>query len=121
MKGIFRKLGFHKMDEMERHILFASQRNSYLFLIGALLAWSFYESYKVYTYHVRLNLLPCILLVTASLIQCFSQLAMTRNAVKDDEDSYETAPILKIIILACVVTSIVAMIGASFIMMGVSK
>ena len=38
MKRIFEKLGLHKMDEMEQHILFKAQRNAYLFLVIAL--WS---------------------------------------------------------------------------------
>ena len=71
MKRIFEKLGFRKMDEMERHILFKAQRNAYLFLIAALVIWSFYESIQVYIHHSRLNLLPCLLLTAAVLIQSF--------------------------------------------------
>lgn len=103
MKGILKKLGFRKMDEMEKYIAFKAQRNAYIFLIVALFIWSTYESMKVFAYHTRLNLIPCML----------------RNAVKDDEDSYETAPLLKIIILICVVTGMIVTIGASFILMSV--
>ncbi len=110
MKGIFRKLGFHKMDELERHITFKAQRNSYFFLVISLLIWSFYESYKVYTYHTRLNLLPCLLLVGAVAIQNISQLIMTRSAVKDNEDSYEATRILKTVILICVIVSVILVI-----------
>lgn len=119
MKEIFKKLGFRKMDEMERYIAFRAQRNAYIFLIIALFIWSMYESIKVFVYHSRLNLFPCMLLVAASLVQNFSQLAMARSAVKDDEDSYETGPLLKIILLVCVVTGIIVTIGASFILMSV--
>lgn len=119
MKKFFNKLGFHKMDEMERHIAFRAQRNSYLFLVAALIVWSFYESYKVYAYHTRLNLVPSMLLAVSALIQIFSQLIMTRNAVKDDEDSFETAPLLKIVILSCIAASIIATVGAAFLLMGV--
>lgn len=120
VKTLFKKLGFHKMDEMQRYITFKAQRNAYIFLTIALLVWSLYESIKVYIYHTKLNPLPCLLLVTASLIQIFSQLMMERSAVKDDEDSYETEPLFKIIILICVVTGIIATVGASFILMGVT-
>ena len=41
MKQILGKLRFRKMDEMERHILFKAQRNAYLFLVTALIIWSF--------------------------------------------------------------------------------
>lgn len=119
MKKFLKGFRFHKMDEMERHIVFRSQRNSYLFLVIALLIWSFYESYRVYAFHTKLNLIPCMLLVTAVVIQIFSQLVMERNAVKDDEDSYETTPLLKIIILICVIVSVIITIGAAIIFMSV--
>ena len=118
MKQILQKLGFHKIDEMEQYIIFKSQRNAYLFLIAVLFIWSLYESYKVYVYHSRLNLFPCLLLVTACLIQTFSQLILTRNAVKDDE-SFMNGPLVKIIVLSCAVFSILAAIVAAFLFMGV--
>ena len=61
-----KKLEDHKPDEMEREIIF---------LIAALLVWSFYESYKVYNYHTRLNLMPSMLLAASILIQTFSGLS----------------------------------------------
>lgn len=120
MKEFLKKLGFRSPDEMERAILFKSQRNAYLFLAAALFIWSFYESFQVYSRHSRLNLLPCLLLTAAVVIQTLSQIIMTRNAVKDDEDSYETGPLLKIIVLVCVVVSIIATAAASVVLMGVS-
>lgn len=118
MKRILRKLGFHSLDEMEKAILFKSQRNAYIFLMLALSAWSLYESWKVYTEHSRINMLPCFLLGAASLIQALSQSIMTHNAVKDDEDSYETGPIVKTVLLICVVFSITATVTAAIILMG---
>ena len=119
MKKAFKKLIPRKMDEMERYIVFRSQRNSYFFLVIALVLWSFYESWKVYAYHTRLNILPCMLLAVSALIQIFSQLIMTRNAVKDDEDSYKTGPLFRIIVLACVIAGVIATVGAAVVLMGV--
>ncbi len=119
MKKFFKKLGFRKMDEMEQHIAFKAQRNALGFLLIALFIWSLYESYKVYAFHTSLNLFPCMLLVAASCIQTLSQLIMTRNAVKDDEDSFETSPLLKIIIWVCVVVGVIATIVAAIMIMGV--
>jgi len=118
MKKFFNKLGFHKMDEMERHIAFKAQRNAYLFLIVTLLIWSFYESYKVFAFHTSLNLLPSMLLTAACGIQLFSQLAMASNVVKDEE-SYKTSPFLKVVIWCCVIVAIVITIGAVMVIMGV--
>ena len=42
MKRIQKYLGLRQMDEMERHILFRAQRNSYLFLVLSLTVWTFY-------------------------------------------------------------------------------
>ena len=118
MNKLLKKLGFRKMDEMEQHIAFKAQRNALVFLLVALFGWTLYESYKVYAFHTPLNLVPCFLLVAASWIQTLSQLIMTRNAVKDDEDSFETSPLLKIIIFICVVVAVVVTIGAAIIIMG---
>ena len=119
MRHILKKLGFRSPDEMERAILFKAQRNAYIFLAAALLVWSLYESYKVYICHTRLNPFPCFLLTAAALIQAFSQLIMTRNAVKDDEDSCETGPLFKIIVLTCGIASIIATVAAAIVLMGV--
>lgn len=118
MKKILKRLGFRDPDEMERAILFKAQRNAYIFLMLALLAWSLYESWKVYADHSRINLLPCFLLVAATVIQTLSQMIMTHNAVKDDEDSYETEPLVKIALLLCVLFSVIATAAAAIVFMG---
>ena len=104
---------------MEKAILFKAQRNAYIFLVISLLAWSLYESYKVYVYHNRLNLFPCFLLVMTMAIQTLSQFIMTRNAVKNDEDSYKTEAVVKVIVLICVIVSIFATVAAAIVFMGV--
>ena len=119
MKGIWKRLGFRRPDEMERFILFKAQRNAYLFLIAALFLWTVYESCRVYIHHSRLNLMPGLLLVGASLIQGFSQLVMTRSAVKDDDDSYETGPRVGSVGLACAAAGVLAAAAAALVLMGV--
>lgn len=119
MKHFLKKPRFRRMDEMEQFILFKAQRNSYIFLVICLVLWTFYESYKVYAYHIRLNPFPCFMLSAAAVIQAFSQSVLTRNALKDDEDSYETGPLADIVILACVVAGIIATVIAAIILMGV--
>lgn len=115
MKRFFKP--FRKPDEMERHILFQAQRNSYLFLVMALTAWSFCESGRVYLHHTRLNLLPCLLLAGALLVQAFSQLLLTRRAVKDDEDSYETEPLARLVVLICVLAALLAAAAGAFVLL----
>lgn len=119
MRRILRGLNLHRPDEMERHILFKAQRNAYLFLIIALVVWSFYESIRVYICHNRLNLLPCLLLTAAVLIQALSQLILTRSAVKDDEDSCETGPLVKLVLLACVIAAAAVTAAAAVVLTGV--
>lgn len=119
MKQFLKKLGFHSPDEMEKAILFKAQRNAYIFLVISLLAWSLYESYKVYVYHNRLNPFPCFLLVATMAVQALSQFIMTHNAVKDDEDSYKTGTAVKIIVLICVIISIIATGIAAIVFMGI--
>lgn len=119
MNRFWKKLGLRKLDEMERFILFRAQRNAYLFLVAALLCWSMYESCRVYIHHSRLNLLPCLLLIAAALIQSFSQLVLTRNAVKDDEDSCETGPLARMVVLACAAAGVLAAAVTAVVILGV--
>ena len=119
MPAFWKRLKPHKPDEMERHILFKAQRNSYFFLVAALLAWSLWESCRTFVHHTRPNLLPCLLLVAAALIQSLAQLWLTRNAVQGDEDSYETGPLAKLVFLACVIACALAAAGAAVLLLGV--
>lgn len=118
MNRFLKKLGFRGPDEMEKAILFKAQRNAYVFLMLALSARSLYESWRVYANHGRINLFPCFLLVIAMLIQSLSRQIMTHNAVKDDEDSYETGPIVRITLIICVIFSVIATAAAAIILMG---
>lgn len=118
MRRFFKKRDFHGMDEMEKAILFKAQRNACFFLVFALLLVSLYKSFRVYRFHESLDPLPSLLLAAAVLIQTFSQLLMTRNAVKDDEESFETAPLIRIILFLCVIAVIIAAAGAALVLMG---
>lgn len=119
MRRILKGLKRRRPDEMERHILFKAQRNAYLFLVAALVIWSFYESLRVYIHHSRLNLLPCLLLTAAVLIQSLSQLILNRAAVKDDEDSCETGPLVRLVVLSCAVAVAAVTAAAAVVLMGV--
>lgn len=119
MGKFFKSLKIRKPDEMEKSIAAKAQRNAYFFLVGALLIWSFYESCKVYIYHTRLNPVPCGLLGAAALIQSFSQLILTRNAVKDGEEGGDGEPLFRIILLVCAVVSVILTIAAAVVFMGV--
>ena len=114
MKKFFKKLGFHRMDEMEQQIAFKAQRNAFIFLLIALLCWTMYESYKVYIYHSDLNPYPCFLLAAASLIQTISQLILTHKAVKDEEPA-TFSKVLKIALPILITFAIIASIGSAII------
>lgn len=114
--GRFRR----KPDEMERAILARAQRNAYLFLAGALLLWSLWESRRAYL-GGELNLTPCLLLVGAVLVQTVSQLVLARRAVQDDEDSYETGPLARLVVFVCLLVSVLAMAVAAWAVLGVRR
>ncbi|MBQ4572166.1 MAG: hypothetical protein IJA80_02680 [Clostridia bacterium] len=111
MKKLLKNLGFHKMDEMEQSILFKAQRNAYLFLEFALIIWAFYESYKVLTHHTHLNIIPSMLAVSGLAIQNWSQLIMTHNAVKGDEESPKASPLFKTLFISIFVAVITLIIS----------
>ena len=111
MKKFFARLGFRKMDEMEQYIAFKAQRNAYLFLILALLGWTLYESWRVFTLNTRLNLIPCMLLMGASLIQNVSQLSMNRKAGTDEEEGPD--PVWgRVALAALIIAAVLVAVGA---------
>ena len=119
MKNLWKRLRLRKPDEMEQAILFRAQRNAYFFLAAALFIWSVYESCQVYLHHTRLNLLPCLLLVGAVGVQGFTQAILTRRAVQGDEDSWETGPLLRLIVLVCAAVGVLVTVAAAFVLMAV--
>lgn len=119
MKRRLKNFRFRKMDEMERHIAARAQRNAYLFLTAALLIWSLYESGQVYFRHTPLNPFPCLLLAGAAAVQGLSQAALTRRAVQDDGDSWETAPLARLVFLACAVAAVLTAAAGALLLTGV--
>ena len=119
MRGILKKWGLHSPDEIERAICLRAQRNAYIFLLIALLAWALYEGCRVYAHGGGLNPIPAALLVTTASIQTLSRLVMARSAVKDDEDSWETGPLVKIILAVCVIFGLLTASAAAIVLMGV--
>ncbi len=113
--------GFGRPDEMGCAILAKARRNAYFFLLAALLAWALCEAGRACLYHTPLDLLPCGLLAGAVLVQEFSRLALLRGAVKDDEDSCESGPLLQLVFLACTAAAALATLGAAFLLMGVPQ
>lgn len=118
MKTFWKKISFHKMDEMERHYTYRSQRNAYLFLMLSLAVWSISEGRRGMLEAGRTNPLPAVLLGTASLIQLFSKLILIRNAVKEDEDSYETKPFQRLAIFIFSLFAFLLVAGLTVLYMG---
>lgn len=108
-----------KVDEMEALYRYKAGRNAYLFLVFSLGIWSFWEGFKGMKYSYPIHPLPAILLGMASLIQLFSQWIFERNAVKDDEDSFETTPLRKLAFGIFVIILIFLFFGYSFLYMSV--
>ncbi|HQL34958.1 MAG TPA: hypothetical protein PLG67_00025 [Bacillota bacterium] len=121
MKSFFLKLGFRKMDEMEKNIALKAQRNALIYVLLALVVWSFYESFKAYSQHTPINSVPSFLLVTTSLVQVFSQLVLQKRVVKDDDEYKDDNPLLKIIIAGAIISAIIVSIGALLIVSGIQK
>lgn len=119
MKKFFARLGFRKMDEMEQLIAFKAQRNAYGFLILALLGWTVWEGWGAFRTQSKAGLFAGFLLTAAVLVQIISQFVLERNAVKDDEDSYETMPLFKIILWVCIVAGVLLAIGGAGLFLGI--
>lgn len=118
MKQFFAKLGIHKMDEMEKNIALKAQRNALIYLIGALLVWSLYESYKVHIQNSSVNLAPSFLLVTTALVLIFSQMYLQKQAVKGDDEYQEENPFYKLILVIAIIVGVIVSIGSWILMAG---
>ena len=119
MKSFFQKLGFHKMDEMEKDIALKAQRNALIYILLVLIIWSFYESFKVNTQRTSLNLVPSFLLGTTSLVLILSQLVLQKRAVKGDDEYKDTPPTLKSIVVGVIVFTIIMSIGTWILFSGI--
>lgn len=118
MKSFFLKLGFRKMDEMEKDIALKAQRNALIYILLALAIWSLYESFKVYTQHTSINTVPSFLLVTTSFVLILSQLVLKKRVVKGDDEYKETTSLLNIIVVGVIAVAIIS-IGAWLIFSGI--
>jgi len=99
------------MDEMERAIALKAQRNALVYVFVALFLWTMWESVSFYLYRTNLDLLPCFLLVTTSLVQSFSQLILQKRAVTSDEEYRDPNPLWKTLAAALAVAAIIATVG----------
>lgn len=118
MKNFFSKIGLRKMDEMDKSIAMKSQRIALVYVVGVLVVWSLYESYKVYAYNTRINMAPSFLLVSTSLVLIFSQWVLQRQAVKDDSEYKQGNSVWKYALIFIVIASAIASIGAWFLVAG---
>lgn len=114
MKNLLSTLGIKKMDEMERNIADRAIRYAYLFLIVALMVWTIAESALTMRTHGahRANLLPCMLLVGASLIQSILQLVFRARSTAGDEEYHETWPVGRVLMIALVITVVITVVGS---------
>lgn len=119
MKSFFSKLGFRKMDEMEKDIALKAQRNALIYALLALAIWSLYESFKVYTQHTSLNPVPSFLLVTTTFVLILSQLVLQKRVVKGDDEYKDTTPLLRIIVVGVIVVAVIISIGAWLLFSGI--
>lgn len=73
MKKFFQKLGFQKMDEMQKLIALKAQRNALAYVVVFLLVWSLSNSLRTVRENVRLDNTPSFLLTTVALVLMASQ------------------------------------------------
>lgn len=106
-------------DEMARQIAGTAREHAYAFLLAALALWSLREAWQSFARRTGPNLLPGALLAGALLAETASRLFLTRRAVKDDEDSFETGPLRGLVLLACLVLGLGALAGAALLLLGV--
>ncbi|NLY37951.1 MAG: hypothetical protein GX044_01445 [Firmicutes bacterium] len=73
MKGLFKKLGFRRQDEMEMEITFKALRLAYIYSISALAIWAFYELIMAEVGW------PFIILISQNLVYMIARLIYTKR------------------------------------------
>lgn len=119
MRKLFSMLGFTKADEMEKSIQLKSIRFAWIYTLLFLIAWSLYESYKVYRFNEPLNSTPSFLLISQNLVLIFSQLFF-RERMVDVEGEENKSSFGKIVMVTVIVAAIIVALG-SFILLFIRK
>lgn len=110
MKELFSKLGVTKADEMERSIQLKSIRFAWIYTLLFLIAWSLYESYKVYRFNEPLNSTPSFLLISQNLVLVFSQLFF-RQRMGDGAEEENKSSVWKSVMVTVIVVAIIVALG----------
>lgn len=105
-----------KMDEMDRDIQLRAEEWGYKTVLLALCAWTILNVYQSLTNHIKLDMLPCLILCLTICVQTLSQMIMKRKMVAGDEEYKEPNKLLYAIVAAIVIVAIVLSLGAYFFM-----
>ena len=105
-----------KMDEMDRDIQLRAEEWGYKTVLLALCAWTILNVYQSLTNHIKLDMLPCLILCLTICVQTLSQMIMKRKMVAGDEEYKEPNKLLYAIVAAIVIAAIVLSLGAFFFM-----
>lgn len=111
MKKIFGKLGITKADEMEKSIQLKSIRLAWIYTLLFLIAWSLYESYKVYRFNEPINSTPSFLLISQNLVLIFSQLFFRQQMVDGAEEENKSS-FGKIVMVTVIIIAIIVALGS---------
>ena len=116
MKEFFRKLGFRKMDEMERMVALKAQRNALLYGVVFLFGWTIYNSWRAIAAQSEVDLTPSFLLVTMSLVLTFSQVHYQKRLLAGTEEGAEYSRSFRRTMLAALaVAAVLVAVGAAAI------
>lgn len=114
MKNFWKRLGFRRMDEMERSIALRAQAYSFRFLAAALFLWSMYESWVVRPNGGMLDQKPCLLLLLACFVQVGIQQWLSRRAVAEDEE-YKAPSLLAMALPVLLLTLLILTVGTAML------
>ncbi len=105
-----------KLDEMDRNIQLRSEEIGYKVTLLILSIWTFYDCWQVLANNAKYSPFPGLIVCLAVCIQGFSQMAMKRKMIVDDEEYHEPNKIVWAIVGAIAIVAILLSIGTYFLM-----
>lgn len=105
-----------KVDEMDKNIQLRSTAISYKVTLVVLSIWALYNSWQTLVNDVAYHPLPVLILCLAVSVQSFSEMAIKRKMIAEEEEYHEPNKLLWTILVCIVLAATILSVGTYFLL-----